>query len=144
MLAMQKVESSNLFSRFAEIPLSNGISSFRGWATFGSVRLRQALHESRDEATAKVREFSAFARGEQWWHGWYRRRGGFDPPTLGLGGQERIALERWRQRPVPVNPGSEEPDLVVGDDPTAGETTIQPLEADDGLTWAAATARKSI
>jgi hypothetical protein len=33
---MQKVESSNLFSRFPEIPLLSGISSFRGRATFGS------------------------------------------------------------------------------------------------------------
>lgn len=72
--------------------------------------MRQALHEYRDETTAKVREFSALARGEQWWHGWYRRRRGFDPATLGLGGQERI----------------------------------EPLEADEGLTWAAAAARKSI
>ena len=33
---MQKVEGSNPFSRFAEIPLSSGISLFMG---FGSVRL---------------------------------------------------------------------------------------------------------
>jgi hypothetical protein len=105
----------------------------------------QALHEYRDEASAKVREFSALARDEQWWwHGWYRRRRSFDPTALGLGGQERIALGRWRQRPALVNPGSEEPDLVVGDDPTVGETTIQALEDDDCLTWAAAAARKSI
>jgi hypothetical protein len=37
---MQKVEGSNPFSRFTEIPLPSGISSFRGWAAFGSVGLR--------------------------------------------------------------------------------------------------------
>jgi hypothetical protein len=37
---MQKVEGSNPFSRFAEIPLQSGISSFWGWAVFGSVGLR--------------------------------------------------------------------------------------------------------
>jgi hypothetical protein len=105
--------------------------------------MRRALHEYRDETMAKVGEFSALARGEQWWHGRYRRRRGFDPATLGLGGQERIALGRWR-RPALVSPGSEEPDLVVGDDPTVGERTIEPLETDEGLTWAAAAARKSI
>jgi hypothetical protein len=36
---MQKVESSNLFSRFAEIPPQSGISSFWGGATFGCVGL---------------------------------------------------------------------------------------------------------
>jgi hypothetical protein len=40
--------------------------------------------------------------------------------------------------------GSEEPDLVVGNDPTLGEKTIEPLETDHGLTWAAAAARRSI
>jgi hypothetical protein len=141
---------SGIVSRFpvppAELPPSGTGSQLHSGALTNEAvaAMRQALHEYRDEATAKVREFSALARGERRWHGWYRRRRGFHPPTLGLGGQERIALGRWRQRPVLVNPGSEEPDLVVGDDPTAGETTIQPLEADDGLTWAAAAARKSI
>ena len=40
LLALQKVEGSNPFSRFTEIPLPSGISSFRGSAAFGSVGLR--------------------------------------------------------------------------------------------------------
>jgi hypothetical protein len=142
---------SGIVSRFpvppAEHPSSGtGSQLYSGALTNEAVAgMRQALHEYRDEATAKVREFSALARGEQWWHGWYRRRRGFDPATLGLGGQERIALGRWRRRPALVSPGSEEPDLIVGDDPTVGETTIEPLEkTDEGLTWPAAAARKSI
>jgi hypothetical protein len=39
---MQKVEGSNPFSRFAEIPLQSGISSFWGSVTFGYVGLRSA------------------------------------------------------------------------------------------------------
>jgi hypothetical protein len=39
---MQKVEGSNPFSRFAEIPLPSGISSFRGSALFGSGRLDES------------------------------------------------------------------------------------------------------
>jgi hypothetical protein len=39
---MQKVEGSNPFSRFIEIPPPSGISSFRGWAEFGSVALCSA------------------------------------------------------------------------------------------------------
>jgi hypothetical protein len=34
---MQKVEGSNPFSRFHEIPLQSGISSFWRWAAFGCV-----------------------------------------------------------------------------------------------------------
>ena len=37
---MQKVEGSNPFSRFPEIPLPSGISSFWGRAAFGYVGLR--------------------------------------------------------------------------------------------------------
>jgi hypothetical protein len=126
-------------------PLGTGSQLYSGALTNEAVAgMGQALHEYRDEATAKVREFSALARGEQWWHGWYRRRRDFEPATFGLGGQERIVIGRWRRRPTLVDPGSEKPDLVVGDDPTAGETTIEPLETDDGLIWAAAATRRSI
>lgn len=105
--------------------------------------MRQALHEYRDEATAKVREFSALARSEGRWHQRHRDRRGFGSPSLGLRGQERLYLNRWRQRPHPVNPGGQEPDLVVHDDPTADEPSIAPLESEAGLTWteAAAVAR---
>lgn len=40
--ARREVEGSKSFSRFAEIPLQSGISSFWGWAVFGSVGLRSA------------------------------------------------------------------------------------------------------
>ena len=63
--------------------------------------MRQALHEYRDEATSKVREFSALARSEGRWHRWHRERRGLGSPCLGLRGQERLHLTRWRQRPNP-------------------------------------------
>lgn len=74
--------------------------------------MRQALHEYRDEATANVREFAALARSEKSWHERDRKRAGFAPPTLGLRGQERLILNRWRKRPHVVSPGSEVPDLT--------------------------------
>lgn len=97
--------------------------------------MREALHQYRDEATGKVREFSALARSEGQWHQRHRRRRGFGSPVLSLYGQERIYLNRWRQRPYLVNPGGSEPDLAVDDDPTAHEPTIAPLETEEGLTW---------
>lgn len=103
--------------------------------------MRQALHEYRDEATSKGREFSALARSEGRWHRRNRERRGFESPSLGLAGQERLYLNRWRQRPYLVNPGGPEPDLVVEDDPTANEPSIAPLERESGLTWAEAATR---
>lgn len=106
--------------------------------------MRQALHEYRDEATGKVREFSALARSESQWHQRHRERRGFGSPSLGLSGQERLHLSRWRQRPYLVNPGGPEPDLVVEDDPTADEPSIAPLESETGLTWDEAATRRTI
>ena len=106
--------------------------------------MRQALHEYRDEATSKVREFSALARSEGRWHRRHRERRGFGSSPLGLRGQERLYLNRWRQRPYLVNPGGPEPDLVVEDDPTADEPSIAPLETESGLTWGAAATRRTI
>lgn len=106
--------------------------------------MRQALHEYRDEATSKAREFSARARSEGRWHRWHRARRGLGPPSFGLRGQERLYLNRWRQRPNLVNPGGPEPDLAVEDDPTADEPTIAPLESESGLTWAEAATRRAI
>lgn len=105
--------------------------------------MRQALHEYRDEATAKAREFSALARSENGWHEWDRKRARLAPPTLGLRGQERLDLARWRQRAHIVSPGSEVPDLTVSDDPTADEPTIAALESEAGLSWAAARERRA-
>lgn len=99
-----------------------------------------ALQQYRDEATAKVRAFSALARSEGRWHKRHRQRYHFDPPVLGLPGHQRVELDRWRQRPHPVSPGSDEPD-VVADDSTAQESSIAPLDTDEGLTWARAARR---
>jgi hypothetical protein len=109
-----------------------------------SAAMHAALHQYRDEATSQVREFSALARSEGRWHARHRGRRGFSPPALGLLGQERIALNRWRQRPHPVEPGSTQPDITAGDDPTSNEPNIEKLETDEGLTWAEAAARRTI
>jgi hypothetical protein len=106
--------------------------------------MRVALHQYRDEATSKVRESSALARSEGRWHSRYRKRRRFSPAALGLLGQERIALDQWRRRPHPVGPGGEQPDIVVEDDPTANEPSIEKLDTDEGLTWGQAAARKTI
>lgn len=98
--------------------------------------MRQALHEYRDEATRKVREYSGLARSENGWHRRHRRRHGVEPQPLGLRGQDRIRLDRWRQRPHIVDPGGDAADLIVQDDPTADEPCIAPLETETGLTWA--------
>jgi len=106
--------------------------------------MRRALHEYRDEATGKARDFSALARSEGRWHRRHRQRRGFGSPTLGLRGQERLHLDRWRQRPYIVDPGGPEPDLAVKDDPTADESSIAPLESDAGLTWVEAAKSRTI
>jgi hypothetical protein len=106
--------------------------------------MRVALHQYRDEATSKVRQFSALASSEGRWHDRHRRRRGFSTLALGLLGQERIELDRWRRRPHPVGPGGEQPDITVEDDPTSNEPTIDRLETEDGLTWAEAAARRTI
>jgi len=106
--------------------------------------MREALHQYRDEATSKAREFSALARSEGAWHQGHRKRRGLGSPSLRLHGQERIHLNHWRQRPYLVEPGGPEPDLAVDDDPSANEPTIAPLESESGLTWAEAATRRSI
>jgi hypothetical protein len=104
--------------------------------------MRQALHEYRDEGSAKVRGYSALARSENGLHRRYRQWKRRDAPALGLQGQECIDLARWRQRPHIVSPGSETPDLAVRDDPTADENSIAPLESETGLTWVVAHERR--
>jgi hypothetical protein len=106
--------------------------------------MRRALHEYRDEATSKVREFSALARSEGRWHRRHRKRRGFGSPSLGLRGQERLDLDRWRQRPDIVEPGPPKPDLIIQDDPTADEPSIALLENEAGLTWNDAVTRRTI
>ena len=106
--------------------------------------MRLGLQQYGDQATANVRAFSALARSEGRWHKHSRRRHDFHPQVLGLRAQRRIELNRWRQRPHPVSPGSAESDVKVSDDPTADEPSIAPLETENGLTWAEAGKRRSI
>lgn len=107
--------------------------------------MTQALREYCDEAIEKTRTFSALARSEDQRHRHHREHLGLESPSLGLRGQERLHLNRWRQRPHLVNPGGQEPDLVVKDDPTADEPSIAPLESEAGLTWdVAATAGRPL
>lgn len=106
--------------------------------------MHRALHEYRDEATGKAREFSVLARSEGRWHRRHRERRGFGSPSLGLRGQECLYLDRWRQRPYIVEPGGPEPDLIVNDDPTANEPSIAPLDSEGGLTWEDASTRRSV
>lgn len=106
--------------------------------------MHRALHQYRDEATGKAREFSALARSEGRWHRRYRKRHDLGAPSLGLLGQERLYLGRWRQRPHLVDPGGPEPDLIVNDDPTANEPSIAPLDSEGGLTWEDASTRRPV
>jgi hypothetical protein len=104
--------------------------------------MRQALHEYRDEASGKVREYRAMARSEGWLHRWLRRLRHYDPPSaLKLSPGNREVLESWRERTIPTHG---EPTVTVGDDPTQAEDTkdIRPLE-EDGLTWGAAAKRSA-
>lgn len=105
--------------------------------------MREALHEYRDEASGKVREYAALARSEDGWHRRYRDRHDLSPPDLVLGEDEREAIAGWRERP---HPGREEEQLrvVIDDDPTAGERDIEPLESENGLSWPDAAARSTI
>jgi hypothetical protein len=107
--------------------------------------MRDALQQYRDEATRKAREFSALARSEGRLHRWRRRRRKAGTATLGLDGNNRIALNRWRQRPNPVAPGGQHgPDLRVLEDPTEGESSIAALETEAGLTWGDAARRSTL
>jgi hypothetical protein len=103
--------------------------------------MRQALHEYRDEASGKVREYRAMARSEGWLHRWLRRWRRDDHlapssfrPAIGKAGS-------WRERTIPTHG---EPTVRVRDDPTQSEETmdIRPLE-EDGLTWEAAAKRRN-
>ncbi len=57
---------------------------------------RQALHEWRDEATRKQREYRDTMPSEGRVAGWERRRRGHDSPRLVLPEPAREALARWR------------------------------------------------
>jgi hypothetical protein len=102
--------------------------------------MRQALHEYRDEASSKVREYRAMARSEGWLHRRLRRwRRVGTPCALKLSPGNRRVLESWRERTIPTYG---EPTVTVEDDPTQSEDAkdIWPLE-EDGLTWEVAAKR---
>lgn len=103
--------------------------------------MREALHEYRDEASRKVREYGAMARREGWFARRVRRwRGGDVPVPLGLSEDNRETLPTWREREVPVY---STPTARVKDDPTQHADVaadIAPLETADGLTWKGAVA----
>lgn len=117
--------------------------------------MRQALHEYRDEMSAKVREYEAMARSEGRLHssvrGWRARDVGLRPPrvsrqrmppqTLALPQDALELLRTWRERSVPVH-GT--PTAAVEDDPSRhpdAAADIAPLETPEGLTWADAARR---
>jgi hypothetical protein len=98
--------------------------------------MQEALHEYRDEATRKVREFSAIARGEGRFHIAWRKRKNLSTPALRLEEGDRAVVSSWRSRRDPVYPESEMWDWVrVSEDLTAGEKNIAPLEQPEGLNW---------
>lgn len=96
--------------------------------------MRQALHEYRDEASSKVREYRSMARAEGWLHRLLRRwRHDAAPGSLSLSPTNGEVLNSWRERTIPTHG---EPTITVEDDPTKAEDAmdIRPLE-EDGLTW---------
>ncbi|HET8863419.1 MAG TPA: hypothetical protein VFM94_09230 [Solirubrobacterales bacterium] len=118
------------------IPAGAGSQLYSGALVSEAVAgMRAALHEYRDEASGKAREFAALARSETRWHERYRKRHKRASPSLGLREGERATLAEWRERPHPVESGQM---ISVDDDPTAGEPAIAPLEISTGLTWEAA------
>jgi hypothetical protein len=97
--------------------------------------MRDALHEYRDEASGKVREYAALARSEGSLHRGYRRRHSREARPLGLPDAGRRIVASWRQR---EHPSEREKTIAVNDDPTAAEQAIAPLETAVGFSWAAA------
>jgi len=119
--------------------------------------MRQALHQYRDEMSAKVREYEAMARSEGRFHSavraWRERDLGLRPPrakrerrppeALALSDDARELLNTWREREVPVH-GT--PTAIVADDPSQhpAAADIAQLETHDGLIWADALCRSRL
>lgn len=80
---------------------------------------RRALHEYRDEAERKLREFEALVEGEGWLHRFVRRRRGLGAPRLKLTRESRDKLADWR-KPA-TNPADATAPPVEVDDPTRRE-----------------------
>lgn len=96
--------------------------------------MQHALHEYRDEASRKVREYRAMARNEGQLHRLVRaRRSRVLPAALGLPEDSCELLGSWRERNVLVY-GT--PTATVRDDATRRDDAadIAPLETADGLT----------
>jgi hypothetical protein len=135
---------SGVVSRFpvprSEMPLGAGSQLDTGAIANEAVAgMRAALHEYRDEASAKTREFTALARSETGWHERYRRKHRRTPPALGLEESERAIVTGWREKPHPVEADET---ISVDDDPTTDEREIAPLETAAGLTWSDASERE--
>jgi hypothetical protein len=132
----------------AQVPPPPGVSGTPGdqsnsgaFNNRASRIMRQALHEYRDEASSKVREYRAMAQSEGWLHRCLRRwRRADSPSALKLSSGNREVLESWRERTIPT---FGEPTITMEDDPTRTEDAkdIRPLE-EDGLSWKAAAKRR--
>lgn len=96
--------------------------------------MRFALHNYRDEALRKVREFVQMAEREGWLHERRRRKLGLAEPALKLSDQSRGIVSNWRVGPLHWGVTG----IRVRDDPTQREPAIAPLETPEGLTWSAA------
>jgi hypothetical protein len=95
--------------------------------------MQEALHQYRDEASQKVRDFSGLARSEGPAHAEYRRIQDLDGPVLRLDREGRETLGLWRQRESPI---PNDPDPVrVDNDRTANQPEIAPLDTEAGLSW---------
>jgi hypothetical protein len=102
----------------------------------GRLMLR-ALHEYRDEASRKVREYKGMARSEGWTHRAFRRATRRrEPSALVLPDDGRKALDTWRTRDVRMADGGVRT-AAPKEDPTkaADASDIAPLETEAGLTW---------
>jgi hypothetical protein len=80
---------------------------------------RQALHEWRDEATKKRREYRDTMASEGRVASWVRRRRGQDSPRLVLPEPAREALARWRA-PATIPRSDGHPSMPI-DDPSRPE-----------------------
>jgi hypothetical protein len=102
--------------------------------------MQQALHEYRDEASRKVRDYRLMAQSEAWFHRALRRRSRITPNSLGLSEHGRETLGSWRKREAPQGGSPYRAFAEVKDDPTATSDAaeIRLLEEPTGLSWGVA------
>jgi len=90
---------------------------------------RAALHQYRDEATRKLREFDAIVESEGRLHRRARRRRGLPELRLALPSDCRETLRRWREDAVnPADPSS----TAAVDDPTRPELEPRLRQLEEG------------